>query len=131
MINATTKCIPIPDPDLIKSCCHHLLFLIPPQYLYLLPPSYKEREKKKCSLLMNGVIWLYWLNAGQEASVAYSPDSICYYFSLFPACCEIWFLPKVAFVCTIVNSIIVCHSLFPRCSGSYYHTAKPFLAGYL
>lgn len=47
MINATTKCIPIPDPDLIKSCCHHLLFLIPLQYLYLLPPSYKEREKKK------------------------------------------------------------------------------------
>lgn len=37
MINAATKCMPVPDPDLIKSCCHHLLFLIPLQYLYLLP----------------------------------------------------------------------------------------------
>lgn len=55
MINATTKCIPIPDPDLIKSCCHHLLFLIPLQYLYLLPPSYKEREKKNVPCL-----WMVW-----------------------------------------------------------------------
>ena len=29
----------VPDPDLIKSCRHHLLFLIPLRYLCLLPPS--------------------------------------------------------------------------------------------
>lgn len=37
MIPAATKCVPIPDPELIKSCCHHLLFVIPLQYLCLLP----------------------------------------------------------------------------------------------
>lgn len=28
----------VPDPDLVKSCRHHLLFSIPLQYLCLLPP---------------------------------------------------------------------------------------------
>ena len=31
----------VPDPDLIKSCCHPLLFLIPLQDLCSLPPSDK------------------------------------------------------------------------------------------
>lgn len=60
-----------------------------------------------------------------EASVAYSLHNICCYCSSFPACHGIWFLPKVAFVCTIVNSIIVFFGQFPRCRGSYCHAYRP------
>lgn len=60
-----------------------------------------------------------------EASVTYSLHNICCYCSSFPACHEIWFLPKVAFVCTIVNSIIVFFGQFPRCRGSYCLAYRP------
>lgn len=65
--------MPVADPDLIKSRCHHLLFLIPLQYLYLLPPSDKGGgggEEMPPAWGRRALVG--WLNPGQKASVAYS-----------------------------------------------------------
>lgn len=60
MIDAASKCMPLPDPDLIRSCRHHLLFLIPLQYLYLPPPSNKGGGGEEMLLLGRpaGAGWL-------------------------------------------------------------------------
>lgn len=69
-MNAATKCMPLPDPDLIKSCCHHLLFLIPLQYLYSWPPSDKGGGGEEVLLLRRRELVP---SRGERASVAGSP----------------------------------------------------------
>lgn len=58
MINAATKCMPLPDPDLIKSCCPHLLFLIPLQYLYMQASLPQRRGRGDMLVLRDAGRWL-------------------------------------------------------------------------
>lgn len=73
----------VPDPELIESCRHHLLPLIPPQYLCLGGPH------------LGGGARAGW-GAGPEGICCSGSCSICYYFSLSRTR-GIRFLPKVAF----------------------------------
>lgn len=107
----------LPDPDLIKSCCHHLLFLIPLQYLYLRPPSDKGGGGEEMLLLPAGGSWL----AGRAVARRHLLLAVLQHlllFLTFPACCGVRFLPKVG----RPRSLSIRHCPprpFPRCRPRY------------
>lgn len=79
----------VPDPDLVKSCRHHLLFSIPPQYLCLLP----LRQRAGRPFPAGGGSGLGCGRARRHLLLI--ARGICYYFSLSPLAVG-RSLPKVA-----------------------------------
>lgn len=113
--------VPLPDPDLIKPCCHHLPLLIPLQYLYLPLPPTKAGVGQKCSCSRRG-----WLAGGAAARrhLLLGARSICYDFSLSPHAVGYGFSPRWA-VRARCQPIIVC----PACShGAGLVAVLPALA---
>lgn len=101
VINAATECMPLPDPDLPKPCCPHLLLLIPPQYSCSRPPSHKGGGGAEAPLLQGAGSRLA-AEPRPEGICCWFSGSICYYFSPPPpACCGVRFLPKVGRPCSL------------------------------